>query len=119
MAPMRAGGSALTLSAMAAKASRQLAGRKLAVSRSKGRSSRCVFKPSTICRALSEIHSSFTASFRRGRIAHHFAAAGVDADRRAERVHHVDDLVLSVPTAARLEEFCGLGQQRADRGRGR
>ena len=44
----------------------------------------------------------------------HFAPARIDADRRAERVHHVDRFGLGeLPRA--VVEFIGLGGQRADR----
>ena len=42
--------------------------RNLPFSRTKGRSSRLVFRPSTISRVLSEIHSSFTESLTRGKM---------------------------------------------------
>ena len=46
--------------------------------------------------------------------AHDLAAAGVDADRRAERVHHVDGLGLRQLPGPRRERI-GLRGQRADR----
>ena len=57
-----------TLPATAAKASAQLAGLSRPSTRTYGRSSRCVFNPSTMCRVLSEIHSSLMASLTRGKM---------------------------------------------------
>ena len=45
--------------------------------------------------------------------AHHFAPARIDADRGAERIHHIDEFGLGQLPGARLEGI-GLRQQRAD-----
>ena len=58
----------LIAAATALKASSQLAGRSLPLTRTYGRSRRCDLRPSQTWRVLSEIHSSFTASLTRGRM---------------------------------------------------
>ena len=75
-------------------------------------------RPSQMKRVLSEIHSSFTASLTRGRMRITSRPRAVDADRRADRVHHVDRFGLGQLPRPRLEGE-GLARSARRPGRGR
>ncbi len=111
---MRFAGAALTLAAMAAKASFQVAGAQAAVDAQirlvEPLRAQAVDDVAGLVGDPLFIHVVIGAR----QDTHHLAAAGVDADGRADRVHDVDRLRL-VELPGPRRKGIGLGGQRADR----